>query len=285
MGDNLTIRNMSRAEVDELVDWAAQEGWNPGLHDAALFWQTDPEAFIAAELENELIGGGSITSYNGQFGFIGFFIVKPEFRGRGFGNIIWHALNKRLLQRIDPGAAIGLDGVFEMQPYYAKSGFSFSHRDIRFQSRGITPTDDESVVPLAQVSFDDLLAYDSKCFPSPRGRFLQAWISQADSLALGSLQDSHLAGYGLIRRCGDGFKVGPLFADDSTIADKLFRSLLAFADGESVFLDVPENNPEAIDLAKRYKMQEVFGCARMYLGSMPELSPNRVFGVTTFEIG
>ena len=51
MPGELTIRNMIRAEVDRLVEWAAEEGWNPGLHDADLFWATDPDAFIAAELD------------------------------------------------------------------------------------------------------------------------------------------------------------------------------------------------------------------------------------------
>ena len=58
MSKELEIRNMSRSDVDELVAWAAREGWNPGLHDADLFWATDPEAFIAADLDGELIGGG-----------------------------------------------------------------------------------------------------------------------------------------------------------------------------------------------------------------------------------
>lgn len=73
---------MTRLEVDELVEWAAREGWNPGLHDADAFWETDCEAFIAAEHDGELIGGGAITAYNGAFGFMGFFIIRPEYRGR-----------------------------------------------------------------------------------------------------------------------------------------------------------------------------------------------------------
>ena len=58
MTTELDIRQMSHAEVGELVQWAADEGWNPGLHDAELFWATDPDAFIAADLDGELIGGG-----------------------------------------------------------------------------------------------------------------------------------------------------------------------------------------------------------------------------------
>lgn len=85
MPTELIIRNMTRPEVNQLVEWAAGEGWNPGLRDAELFWDTDPEAFIAAELEGELIGGGCITSYEGQYGFMGFFIVRPQYRGQGLG--------------------------------------------------------------------------------------------------------------------------------------------------------------------------------------------------------
>ena len=123
MSNELAIRNMTRSEVDELVAWAAREGWNPGVHDAEVFWTTDPEAFLAADLDGGLIGGGAITSYSGDYGFMGFFIVRPAYRGRGFGNTLWHARLERLVDRLRPGTSIGLDGVFEMQHYYARGGF------------------------------------------------------------------------------------------------------------------------------------------------------------------
>lgn len=172
MTPKLMIRNMTRPEVDELVNWAAREGWNPGRHDAELFWATDPDAFIAADLDGELIGGGAITAYQGDFGFMGFFIVRPEFRGQGLGNRLWHARRERLIARLRPGATIGMDGVFAMQDYYAKGGFVFSHRDIRFRAEipdqpPTPPVDAETIVPLAQVPFDQVLAYDRTCFPAP----------------------------------------------------------------------------------------------------------------------
>jgi GNAT superfamily N-acetyltransferase len=290
MSNELVVRNMNRSEVDELVEWAAQEGWNPGLHDAERFWATDPAAFIAADLDGELIAGGAITSYDGEFGFMGFFIVRPEFRGRGFGNALWHARRDRLLARLRPGSSIGLDGVFAMQDYYARGGFVFSHRDMRFRidipaHASTARVENEHIVPLATVPFDQVLEYDRTCFPALRSTFLKGWISQPDALALGCRRDGKLSGYGVVRRCREGCKIGPLFADDVRVAEALFTQLAGFAAGGPLFLDVPENNSAAIGLAHQHRMVEVFGCARMYLGPPPVLAHEHVFGVTTFELG
>lgn len=294
MDTALVIRQMAHCEVGQLIDWASREGWNPGLHDADVFWHTDPQAFIAAELQGRLVGGGAIASYDGAFGFMGFFIVHPEFRGRGLGHALWRARRQRLLDRLHPGASIGMDGVYDMQAYYARGGFTFSHRDIRYQAD--VPSDaarlaaDPHIVGLAHVDsdtalFNDLIGYDRTCFPAGRARFLRAWLGQQDSLSLAYLHEGRIAGYGVVRRCGEGCKIGPLFADDTTVATALYARLAAFAAGGPVFLDAPENNPAAIALARQQDMREVFGCARMYLGPAPDLMHSRVFGVTTFELG
>ncbi len=290
MTNELTIRNMTRNEVDELVSWAANEGWNPGLDDAELFWETDPAAYIAAELDGELIGGGAITSYSGNYGFMGFFIVKPEHRSHGFGDQLWHARRERLLSRLNAGAAIGLDGVFDMQDYYAKGGFSFSHRNMRFEIKidkapEISTDTDRYVVPLAEISLEQITNYDLSCFPAERTDFIKRWIGQPNALALGYRQDGELKGFGVIRRCQVGCKIGPLFADNGDIAEALYARLAEFAVGGPVFLDAPENNGAAMALVEKLGMEEVFGCARMYLGHAPELDHSRIYGVTTFELG
>lgn len=290
MAQELKIRNMTRSEVDELVDWAAAEGWNPGLHDAELFWATDQEAFLAADLESVLIGGGAVTSYDEEFGFMGFFIMKPEYRGRGLGNKLWYARRDRLLGRLRSGATIGLDGVFAMQDFYAKGGFVFSHRNLRFRTdvatpRGTSLLDGEDIVPLADIPFELVLDYDRTCFPAPRPTFLRGWISQPDALALGCQRDGKLSGYGVVRRCREGCKIGPLFADDALAANALYLHLSDFAANGPLYLDAPENNPAAIEFVHQHGMTEVFGCARMYLGPPPVLADDRIYGVTTFELG
>jgi len=282
---DLIIRNMSRAELDRLVDWAAGEGWNPGLSDADIFWNTDPQAFIAAELNGKLIGGGSIVSYAGQFGFMGFFIMHPDHRGQGLGDRLWHERLRRLQDRLQHPAVIGMDGVFEMQPYYTRGGFRFAGRDLRFEGTGELFPAPQNIVDLSDVPFEKTDAYDRVHFPAPRSAFLQSWITQPGSFSRGLVQDGTLKGFGVIRPCRTGYKIGPLFADDPHTADALFRSLVGKVPGEPVYLDVPENNAAAVALASRYKLSEVFGCARMYYGSPPALPESEIFGITTFELG
>lgn len=276
---------MRRPELDVLVDWAAAEGWNPGLHDAEIFWETDPEGFVAAELDGALAGGGSIVSYEGRFGFMGFFIVAPALRGRGLGTRLWHHRRDALLARLAPGAAIGMDGVFEMQPFYARGGFAFAGREPRFEGVGEPAVLAPSLVDARDVPFDALLTYDAAHFPAPRPAFLEAWIAQPGARALAAVRNNSVCGYGVIRPCRRGFKIGPLFAADAAVAEDLFAGLGAHAVGRPLFLDAPEANPAAIALARRHGMREVFGCARMYLGPAPALPDAEIFGVTTFELG
>ncbi len=285
MDPEFVIRQMSRSELDILVDWAAGEGWNPGLNDAQIFWDTDPEGFIAAELAGELVGGGSIVSYDGRFGFMGFFIVRPHYRGRGFGTQLWHYRRDRLISRLQAPAVIGMDGVFNMQGFYARGGFALANRDLRFEGVGVAAPPAEGLVDLREVPWGEVLRYDSAHFPAPRERFLHAWVNQPGGRALGAVQGAALGGYGVIRACRQGFKIGPLFAADADTAEALYQGLADSAPGEPIYLDVPEHNAEAMALAQRHGMREVFGCVRMYYGPAPKLPDREIFGVTTFELG
>ncbi|QLC72295.1 GNAT family N-acetyltransferase [Pseudomonas sp. LPB0260] len=276
------IRTMRRAELDIAVAWAAAEGWNPGRHDADCFHAADPGGFLIGLLDDQPISVLSVVKYGERFGFLGFYIVKPEYRGRGYGMQIWNAGLAYLA-----GRTIGLDGVVAQQGNYAKSGFTLAHRNIRF--RGHAAGDRQPAAPtvlLAALPFDELLAYDQPYFPEGRAAFLRCWISQPEHQALAIRQDDRLAGYGVLRPCREGYKVGPLFADSPALAECLFVALKGAAPaGEPIFLDVPAVNRPALDMAQRHAMSVVFETARMYRGQAPALPLERLFGVTTFELG
>lgn len=283
--DDCVFRQASRAEFDTAVEWAAGEGWNPGLHDTEVFWQTDPEGFVCAERAGEVVATGSIVSYGGDFGFMGFFIVRPDLRGQGLGRTFWHWRRDTLLKRLKPGAAIGMDGVFDMQPFYAKGGFVFSHRNLRMEGVGQASRPASSISELSMVPFSLVSEYDRRHFGFEREAFLRRWVSMDEGFALGAFEGDALKGYGVIRPCERGYKIGPLFADDPQTAEDLFAALSDRATGQPLFLDTPENNPAALALAERHGMTEVFGCARMYYGPAPELPWANIFGISTFELG
>ena len=129
------IRGMTRNEVDTAIEWAAAEGWNPGLHDATCFFAADPDGFLAGLLDDELVATISVVKYGTSFGFLGLYIVKPTYRGRGYGLGLWNAGIEYLEQR-----TIGLDGVVAQQDNYRRSGFAFAYRNIRYQ--GTEPSED-----------------------------------------------------------------------------------------------------------------------------------------------
>ena len=271
---------MGAHEIGFAVDLAAAEGWNPGLRDAESFYAADPAGFLIGLLDDEPIACISAVSYEGTFGFIGLYIVAPPHRGKGYGLAIWKKAMARLAAH-----NIGLDGVVAQQENYRRSGFTLAYRNVRFQGRGGGDAP-RGLADARALPFDDLCAYDRRAFPAARATFLRAWIDRPGATALASLDGNAIRGYGVIRPCREGFKVGPLFADTPSIADTLYRGLASRAtDGSPVYLDVPEVNGAAAALVDRYGMRRVFETARMYTGSAPDVGLPRVFGVTTFELG
>ncbi|MFM0341746.1 GNAT family N-acetyltransferase [Paraburkholderia fungorum] len=277
------VRNMSAGEVELSVEWAAQEGWNPGLHDAACFRAADPDGFFIGEWGGEPVACIAAIAYEGYFGFIGLYIVKAEFRGKGFGMRVWRHGMAYLRDR-----NVGLDGVLAQQANYGKSGFQLAYRNIRFEGvvHGVAQrTISANVMDALAVPFEQLVQYDRQCFPAARGHFLATWVGQPDAVALAAVRDGRVEGYGVLRRCRRGCKIGPLFADSELIAGELFEALAARMPAEVIVLDVPETNPAAVALAERHGMSSVFETARMYTQALPVISIERVFGVTSFELG
>lgn len=282
---DLVVRTMSPSDIDRAVDWAAAEGWNPGLDDAAAFRVADPDGFLMGFIGDEPVASISAVRYGAGFGFIGFYICRPAFRGRGHGLALWRAGMAHLA-----GRTVGLDGVVVQQAAYARSGFALAHRNVRYG--GAAPAGEIADPRIVEVGArhpvglaGSVAAYDTVFFPAPRIAFIRAWIAPPGRRTVAFVEDDAIRGYGCIRACRQGFKIGPLFADDDTIAARLFAALTSRHAGEPVLLDVPEPNAAAVALAERNGLTPAFETARMYKGPAPALPLDRIYGITTFELG
>jgi GNAT superfamily N-acetyltransferase len=283
------IRTMRPDDISTAVNWAAAEGWNPGLADDACFATVDPEGFLIAELGGAPAATVSCVNYDASFAFLGFYMVRADLRGHGYGLRIWDAAIAHAGTRV-----IGLDGVVAQQQNYKKSGFELAYANIRFGGT-VAPPDvpgrfrkgrnDSRIVALTEIPLASVASSDATVFPAPRTAFLRAWIGSPAHAGRAAVRDGQLAAWGVIRPCRKGHKIGPLVADDRAAAEAVLGALLADVGGGEIFLDAPSVNREAVTLAEALGLEPVFETARMYTGVIPPLRLERVFGVTTFELG
>ena len=156
----LIVRRMTESELNLALEWAAAEGWNPGLYDAECFYAADPKGFFLGEFDGEPIGCISAVAYDEHHGFVGFYIVKPQYRRQGFGLQLWDVAMAYL-----GGRNVGLDGVIAQQGNYRKSGFKLAYRNIRHRGEcgGAEPS---GLLDLSSVAFDEIARYDETVFPT-----------------------------------------------------------------------------------------------------------------------
>lgn len=283
--EDLKFRKLDLNGVKTLVQWADEEGWNPGPHDAEAYFNTDPDGFYGYFQEDTMIGGGSIVSYNREFGFMGFFIVKPEYRSLGIGRSLWYQRRDTLLSRLNKGAAIGMDGVIAMQDFYRKGGFQIAFRDERYERIGSAFNTHPKISSILPEDKAAVLAYDKQGFGFARPQFMAAWLKLPGNKTFKYLENGTLKGFAIVRKANTGYKICPLFADNDTVAEELYKACLNACINEPVYLDIPVINRGAVNLIKKYQAKYVFECARMYYGTPPEMPIDKVYGITTFELG
>lgn len=278
--DSFTLHSASPKDVERVLEWADSEGWNPGRFDARCFFAADPSGFHIGEYQGRMVSAISAVKYESHFGFVGLYIVHPEFRGRGFGLATWkHALDSLHARNL------GLDGVLEQERNYAKMGFSSAHRTLRHRIDGQS-ANGRLPLPIPSEAFSAIEAFDRRYFPARRTEFLRAWLTQSNAVSLYEESAGSVRAYGVMRSCREGWKIGPLFAEMPAAAERVLDKLLKHTRSQPAFLDVPTNNPEAIALARRAGMTPVFETIRMYTrGSPADVDPTGVYGVTSLELG
>jgi len=272
----------SADDVARMADWAGDEGWNPGNTDVQAFFAADPGAFQVGRLDGEPVACISVVKYGAGFGFLGFYIARPEIRGKGYGIQVWNAGMKRLA-----GRNVGLDGVVAQQDNYRKSGFRAAWNNVRYEgapasakrAAGVTLLDARS------VAFDRLAAYDRRFFPEARDSFLAPWITLPERASLVAVRDGDIVGFGVIRNCRASSRIGPLYAASPDIAAALVSALATKASAAAVALDIPDSNAVATKMAVDLGLAPSFETARMYTGVLPSIDRDGLFAVTSLELG
>ncbi|GJJ77217.1 hypothetical protein EMPS_09576 [Entomortierella parvispora] len=135
---DIIFQRCSDKEAQELFfNWSKTEQWNPGAKGADIpgaMFKADPQGFFMGKVpkkdspgEFETVSMISGVRYGEEQAWIGFYVVAPEHRGRGYGlksfqNAMKHAQSTSTDGVIRP--SVGLDGVMAQVDNYRRSGFT-----------------------------------------------------------------------------------------------------------------------------------------------------------------
>jgi GNAT superfamily N-acetyltransferase len=271
-------RTATLEEIELMLDWAADEGWNPGLADARAFQAADPEGFFVAEVDGKTVAAISVVNHSPQMAFLGLYLCLPEYRGRGIGYALWtQALNHA-------GArTVGLDGVPAQEANYAKSGFVLAGRTRRFEGK-LDHCDTAAILANA-ADLDAITRLDRAANGYDRPAFLAEWTTQSDSRKTVVLRTPQgITGFATARLCRNGCKIGPIVAPTVDEALTLARQAASALACTGVIVDTPDVPGGLGQSLQGMGFEESFATARMYRGPAPSPGPT-LQAIATMELG
>tara|TARA_B100000965_G_scaffold344414_1_gene314641 strand:- start:3025 stop:3912 length:888 start_codon:yes stop_codon:yes gene_type:complete len=295
MDDFLSIRPMSEDDIDFVTEISRKEGFVPGVGDLGIYQNTDKQGLWVGWLDHKPIGCIAGIRYNQNYGFLGLFLVKDEYRGRGFGLQLW----KKALDHLKDLPCIGLEAAPERIVDYSKWGFTVSSKTTRWQWLGNgkileenfinDDLDDFSFVEGSSIPTNAVEKFDEKREATPRPHFLSSWLNHPAGKVIAVVDKEGVChGFGRIRPCllqsGDGWRIGPLMADSPKLLKILLKKLIDSHPG-LIIIDSPGLNKTASKLFKDLGFTSESETFRMYKGSLLPVSMNDVYGLACLELG
>ena len=296
-------RLASPEEVREVIcERVAAGGWRPGALDHVSFFAADESGHFVGELDGRPISCMSVVKHTENFAFIGNYIVDEPYRGSGYGFRTW----KAAMASINDGYNYGGDAVIEkvsmyetvgMKSYWCEQRFDIVASAVAKAYKGLKLPEAVTIHPPSEKLFPEIFEYDTHVNVFPRHSFLKEWIFASNCYASVALDDDGIVvGYAVVRttlREEEGWRIGPVFANNSHIARCLYRDLCQKVSTENpqavVAVDVPygkQFSQETVELVKTVAAKPSFKCVRIYKNGIPPgMLLNKVFALTAIEIG
>lgn len=280
MNNDLTIHSMDVAGLKTVLGWAADEGWNPGLDDAPAFYAADPGGFFLACMSDTPVAAISVVNHDAENAFLGLYLCRPDWRGRGIGLRTWEHAMAHAGER-----SVGLDGVPDQEANYRKSGFVRTGQTLRYTGRW-----PGHVSPAIRSATEDDMAtlsdLDARANGFVRPRFLQAWLSPFSPKRQTRVleTDGEIRGFATWRACRDGTKFGPIVAPDTQSALDLISDVAALRTNGPLIIDVPDANTVLRLELEAAGFEVPFTTARMYRGRAPAPDAS-LQAIATMELG
>ena len=208
-------------------------------------WAKAHGAALAVRADGRLIGCGLAWQWGDEQGSIGMVIVDNAWQRRGIGKQLFRGL----LQALE-GRDVMLQATAQGRPLYESLGFTAIGHARQFHGHWQPPTEANTKAPittdnlarlLQPQDLPALLAYDQRERGLTRPALLKALLAHMDAderCAVSVDANGRLCGYGILRRFGRGWVVGPLLADGADRAVALMKRLTQERTGDFIRIDL-----------------------------------------------
>jgi len=265
---------MNPQDFQIISEWGNEFDWNSCPKDAEPFLALDPNGFFVAEVDGKPVASMIAVKYDDEYNHSGNWIVSKQFRGHGYGAIMYdHTMSYAHRSKI-----VGMDAVEHKVPAYKKHGFEVFCKSPTYtkKAQGVLK---ETVTDLHNLPFKDLEEYDLATFGYSRKNFLKGLLGVGKYYALGVVQEGKLKGYGVLRNGFIGYKVGPLMADTPEIADDILEGLQSFILGKEVYVEFLESNKNMVAVLEKQNWNYFSHLFRMFCGGVPKTDVQRTYAV------
>ena len=290
----LIIRPARASDIPEIVRWARSEEFAPGFGDVDIYRNTDKQGVWMGWVDSTPVGCIAGVKYNNIYGFIGLYIVRPEYRGQGYGHRLW----EQAIRHLQDVKCVGLEAASHLIINYAEWGFKTSSQTIRWQlfnaedglsAQAVLDPQDLNIVSGAEIPLEAIKKYDSEREFTARPHFLSQWLEHPSGKVIALIDKyNHCHGFARIRPCllpaGEGWRIGPILADSPVLAKVLILNLLTEHKGV-ILIDSPERNDNAQLLLSSLGFHEISATTRMYKGSHKAVLTKDVYGLACLELG
>jgi GNAT superfamily N-acetyltransferase len=267
--------------AEALLNLAFQSSVNR-LHELRLYRQMQPDGWLAATRGEQLIGMVGAVNY-GAIAHIGLMAVHPEAQRQGVGLALMQNLIAELEKQYVP--LITLDASEAGRPLYDKLGFVAYDKTLVFQ-RHSNPAKLGKASRISSISvqeLDELAHWDTGAFGADRRKVFKVLLDNSPRRAfIIRGEDGQPSGYLFAQRN----RIGPWVMLQPNHTEELLQAALALPFDETISMNVPSVNREAIELARRYGFEMVRANQHMGRGAVGVPGQRqKIYSQTSLAVG
>ncbi|MHC4494740.1 MAG: GNAT family N-acetyltransferase [Planctomycetota bacterium] len=243
--------------IDDLefgLSLTQQAGWNQTEADWRRFIELEPEGCFVGELDGRSVGTTTTCVFR-KTAWIAMVLVEVNARGNGVGTtLLKHSIEHLKSRQV---RTIRLDATSLGRPIYEKLGFVPDYELARFE--GVAPRGKEvsTIVKAGPGMFADLIEFDKRMTGRERVKMLGRLFEEFP-------ENIRISSAPLVMRMY-AVQIGPCTATPDA-GSALLCDAFSRCAGETVFVDIPLDNTEAVKVAESSGLTIQRSFTRMFCG-------------------